>query len=98
MKELEERHLKEIWNIEADTGNYGEYGGINKQSMEEVAKECANITKEIAIGFADWIANNWYFNGRPGCWGSHEKDSRKEPKYLIDSTEELFTEYLKTLK
>ena len=37
MKELEERHLKEIWNIEADTGNYGEYGGINKQSMEEVA-------------------------------------------------------------
>ena len=94
MKELEERHLKEIWNIEADTGNYGEYIRINKQSMEEVAKECANITKEIAVGFSLWQQQGdcrWVLNDEDE-W-MYDTDYNKRI-----NTEELFTEYLKTLK
>jgi hypothetical protein len=59
------------------------------------ALKSAKITEQIAIEFADWIADNWSPNGRLGCWDSKELNSSRESKYLIDTTKELFEEFLK---
>lgn len=51
--------------------------------------------KTVNVMFADYIAKNWYPNGRKGCWASIELDpTTKESKYMIDSTEELFEWFL----
>jgi hypothetical protein len=67
-----------------------------KNKRELIASKSAEITEQIAIEFGDWIADNWSPNGKLGCWDSNELNSSREPKYLIDSTEKLFQEFLKT--
>jgi hypothetical protein len=55
-------------------------------------------SKKIAIGFADWIADNYVSNGRKGYWDSKELNDKFAPKHLVDTTEELYSLYLTSLK
>lgn len=46
MKEIEQKHMEAIRDcVTADTSEWGEYGGQNKESLVEAAKECALITQ-----------------------------------------------------
>jgi hypothetical protein len=60
----------------------------------EYAPCAAEITIDVSIKFADYIAENWTPNGRKGCWDSRELNSQRESKYLVDSTQELFEEFI----
>lgn len=45
------------------------------------------------IEFANYIAEYWQFNGRPGYWDSLELTPKRNSKYLVDSTEELYKKF-----
>ena len=66
---------------------------INCQKMHcvDAKKEHANITKEVAIGFADWLQKDYVGLTNPPRW-SHDTDSRKD-----GTTSELFAIYLESL-
>ena len=55
----------------------------------EVVSRCATITKEIAIGFLDWVKGN-YEPAITGWWSLNDK--------MIYKSEQLFEMYLETLK
>ena len=61
---------------------------------ENHALKSTEITTDVAVKFAEWIAENWVPNGRKGCWDSRELNSSRRSKYLIDSTETLFEEFI----
>jgi hypothetical protein len=82
MNKLEGIHFK-IIKSEIDS----EDGSIYLNNLTEKLTE---MTTDIAIKFADYIAENWNPNGRNGCWDSRELNSQREIKYLVDSTKALF--------
>ena len=93
MTKLEQQHWDAITDIYADTGAWGEYGGINRDSQKEALKVCTEITIEQMKGFAEWIGSHGYWlEDMTMLWfeDEHEADG-------CYSTEELLTEYLKTL-
>lgn len=59
-----------------------------KSVVRQFQSTYANSDEDM-IEFNEWIVNNWSPNGRNGCWDSIELNSKKEPKYLVDSTKEL---------
>ena len=48
------------------------------------------MNNNIAIQFANWIAENWTSGSKIGYWDSVELTNTFECKYLIDSTEDLY--------
>jgi hypothetical protein len=90
--DLKSKHL-EILNLELDFDKPPIEPYVN---INNIAEQNSKITHKISIAFADWIAENWVFDGgRIGWWNSIETTSKSEPKYLVDSTEELFNIFLK---
>lgn len=90
--DLKSKHLS-ILNLELDFDKppIEPYSDINN-----IAEQNSKFTQKVSIDFANWIAENWIFNGgKVGYWDSIEKISNSEPKYLVDSTEELFNIFLK---
>lgn len=62
---------------------------IDLLKKEQLAQESANITRDIAVKYADWIANNKYGRTSMGVWRSNDKGY---------TTEELFDEFLKSIE
>lgn len=90
--DLKSKYL-EILNLELDFDKppIKPYVDINN-----IAEQNSKIAQKTSIDFANWIAENWVFNGgKVGYWDSKETNSKSEPKYLVDSTEELFNIFLK---
>ena len=70
--------------------------GSSNIDINNIAEQNSKIAQKTSIDFANWIAENWVFNGgKVGYWDSKETNSKSEPKYLVDSTEELFNIFLK---
>jgi len=90
MNKLEEIHVKPFDVISSfspyDTNRECQRAKDNSL----MAEKSAEITTDVAIKFANYIAENWTPNGKEGCWDSNELNSRRESKYLVDSTEALF--------
>ena len=87
MTHLEEKHYDAI-NSEFDTV---QGVGYNKRKS---AKNCAQITEQIAIEFAEWVDDNYYVqinfasNGKNHIWTDGEVEK---------TTKELFNEFLQSL-
>lgn len=55
MNYLEKKFLNEIIDgVIADIGNWGEYGGMNRESQKETAQQCAQICEEVSVEFLWW--------------------------------------------
>lgn len=72
------------------------------EPFETSAEKHANITKEIAIGFAEWLMDEGYYNRITNNLGSFRESSKhghlpfnKRPRFTIS---ELFDIYIKSLQ
>lgn len=93
MNKLQKLHFQKI----DDSKHLYESEGGYQVSDTEAAINTAELTEDISIKFANWIAKNWTPSGREEEWDSNELNSNSEPKYLVDSTKNLFNLFLKTL-
>lgn len=70
-------------NIEADTDNWGHYGGMNDKSINESAAACSEISKEYAKGFARWCSENeWRYDPVSDYWDHYSGKSEKPDQLL----------------
>jgi hypothetical protein len=91
MDKLEELHLDVI---ETNDIKCTDLTCSMTSSTHTYAVKSSEITTDVAVKFADYIAENWIPNGRKGCWDSRELNSQRESKYLADSTKALFEEFI----
>ena len=82
----------EVDKIKHDAYNKGWHDTVN----EYADVNCIDL--DDALGFADWIAENYMPNGRKGCWDSKELNSIYESKFLVDSTKALYLIYINSKK
>lgn len=52
---IQKKHLEAISDVTADTGNWGEYGGINVESKKEAATSCTTVTADAIGEYHRWV-------------------------------------------
>ncbi len=93
-EQLQQQHRYEIKDcVTADTGNYGEYGGLNDKSIDEAASSCTTVTEKAMGEFAEWIFLN-QFTMYNDIWES----TKMEYYHLRISVTELLTLYMQDNK
>jgi len=89
MNKLENLQLNALMSAEFDNEDK-----IPNSFYSAFSIKSAQLTEGVSVKFANYIAENWTPNGIIGYWDSKELNSNNESKYLVDSTEALFSIFM----